>query len=231
MERRSRFAGPIGEIPETEAPIKRLFRGRAVARYTCSGLQCQSVQTSQCAYTDRHGKACETRWCRRHVQTAHRKPYCPVHIVSAQPGEYGDHRVARVLDWLGRAVDDDLVALMRPVAAAVEEGLRAEPVRFGQVGPQRDRLWERCWKTYSELGVGCRVSLAIEDRNPDLTYVRVNSSVVNTFMTPWAAANEMAPVEVSDRIAPTILRPVAVALNVWLNNAQVQLRGAPLPPI
>lgn len=226
----TRFDLPSGGVPEIHAPLRRLlFRGRGSTRVMCASVSCANTHTVQCSYIDRHGVACETRWCRQHIQLDGQVAYCPAHIVSVQPPmRPSEHKVGAVVDWMARAIDDDVVAMMRPAVAVLDEIVLSEPVRFAAIGINRVRTWERMWKSYSDAGVGCRVSIAIEDQDRDTTHVRFNGTTVVTMMTPWGPAQAFAPEEVSDRLVAAVLHPLTVALDVWTHNTQIQLRGASL---
>ncbi len=213
-----------------DAPLMRLLRRGVFAREACSDVACHEVMTARCVYVDRHGVACPTHWCAKHVHGIRRKPYCGAHAVSASTTPVVDHRIATALDWVARAIDDDIVALLRPAAEKVDENLLSEPVKFGAVGLERVRTWERTWKTYSDLGVGCRVSLGIEDRLPDMVQLRVNSNVVTSLATPWEAVELRDARTYSDRLVPPLVVPAQFAVEVWLHNVMVQLKGAPFPP-
>ena len=220
----------MNRIPAPDAPLMRLLRRGVFAREMCSDIACREVLTARCSYTDRYGVQCPSHWCARHAHAVQRKPYCATHIVSVSAEPVGEHRIAKALEWLGRAVDDDMTNMVRNVAAQLNENMMSEPVRFGAVGLERTRIWERTWKTYSDLGVGCRVGLGIEERHQDVIQVRVNSHVVTTVVTPWQAIEEVNPLAAADRLVPPIIVPAQIALDIWLQNAIVQLRGAAMPP-
>ncbi len=220
---RDRIAGAGSIAPD--APLMRLLRRGIFARGVCSDIGCQETTTARCEYEDRRNEQCPSNGCARHIHAFRRRPYCGAHIASVSPAPVGEHKIALALDWLGRAIDDDVVAMLRSIAAESGENLMGEGVRFGAVGLERIRIWERTWKTYSELGVGCRVSIGIADKDPDIVQIRVNSSVVTTLVTPWETSRRAQPRDFSDRLVAPVIVPMRTAVEIWLNNTMIKLEG------
>ena len=197
------------------------------ARQQCDHVGCNADAAEHCGYRDRYERRCPTAGCDEHIQRIGKTVLCQVHAVSVDLSAVVSH-LAYAVDWVGRAVDDDIVACLRPVAAARAENLRAEAVHLGVVSPRRIHLWERSWKTDSGSGIGCRVGLGIEGSDPDWIYVRFNTVAISRLATPWATIEYSDPSEYSDKLVESIVGPVREAMALWQKSGEIQLRGSGL---
>lgn len=208
-----------------DAPLMRLIRRGPFARAECSDINCTDLRTVRCNYSDRFGQRCTTALCGQHLHAYKRKAYCPAHIVSVTPASHGNHLIAMSLDWLARAIDDDIIAVLSETAAQLGENVRSDPTLFAMSGTERRAVWERTWKTNSDAGNSCKVTLAIEERDPARVEVRVNSTVVLQTVVPWSTLLDSDPHMYSDLLRTPVVEPIRIAVGVWTRATAIQLQG------
>jgi hypothetical protein len=136
--------------------------------------------------------------------------------------EYGEavhpdleNRLPAIVNWVSRNAEDDIVATMASIARGRGEVLVSDPVRMVLHTVGRIKTWERAWKSCSTLGVTCRVSISIEEKNADELEVRVNSRVVARVTTPWELAAGTSAPDLDAKVFRQIVMPVSFALDQW----------------
>jgi hypothetical protein len=223
----SRQVAPVVEpdIPEPPSPYNAMGRAR------CHGVGCSSQGGLPCAYVDRRGRACPTSWCPSHRCVFDNAIYCALHgaTVGGLQWDYGDsahpdvdNAIPALVTWISRIAEDDIVATLRSICSERAEVLVSDPVRQVLLGVERERSWERAWKTCSFVGVSARVAIAIEEANPRCVLVKVNSKVVAHIPAPeQRVGTEPRAAEVED-IFRDLVMPVALALDFWQQGKPIE---------
>lgn len=195
-----------------------------VGALKCSGIGCANKNVLGCSYVDRRGRNCKTMWCAAHRHVYGGKVYCALHgsTMAGIDSEYGEavhpdleNRLPAIVNWVSRNAEDDIVATMASIARGRGELLVSDPVRMVLHTVGRIKTWERAWKSCSTLGVSCRVSISIEEKDPDELEVRVNSRVVARVPTPWELAAGTGQPDLDTKVFRQIVMPVSFALDQW----------------
>jgi hypothetical protein len=195
-----------------------------VGALQCSGISCSNKKVLGCSYVDRRGRNCKTMWCATHRHVYAGKVYCALHAstIAGIDSEYGEsihpdleNRLPAIVNWVSRNAEDDIVATMASIARGRGEMLVSDPVRMVLHTVGRIKTWERAWKSCSTSGVSCRVSISIEEKDPDELEVRVNSRVVARIPTPWELAAGTGQPDLDTKVFRQIVMPVSFALDQW----------------
>jgi hypothetical protein len=223
----SRQVAPVIEpcVPEPPSPYT------AMGRAQCGGVGCSSKGGLSCAYVDRRGRACPTSWCPSHRCVFDDAIYCALHgaTVGGLQWDYGDtahpdvdNTIPALVTWISRIAEDDIVATLRSICSERAEVLVSDPVRQVLLGVERERSWERAWKTCSFVGVSARVAIAVEEANPQCVLIKVNSKVVAHIPAPeQRIGTEPQAAEVED-IFRDLVMPVALALDFWQQGKPIE---------
>jgi hypothetical protein len=215
--RKAQAGGLLGDIASVPAESR-------PGTLKCSGIGCSNHTGLTCAYVDRRGRHCKTAWCPAHRQVYGDEVYCALHAstMAGIDSEYGqsvhpdlENRLPAIVNWVTRNAEDDIVATMASIARGRNEVLVSDPVRMVLHTVGRIKTWERSWKSCSTLGVTCRVSISIEEKNPDELEVRVNSRVVARVPTPWDLAAGSGRPDLDAKVFRQIVMPVSFALDQW----------------
>jgi hypothetical protein len=109
----------------------------------------------------------------------------PVHIRTpemmyrvAEPGITDDISLPELLDTFVSGFEDQLTARISHLALDVHQTFVVEPIRLLFRGPERTRTWQRAWKIVSSHEVLLRVTVDVDENEPQVVRGCVNSSVV-----------------------------------------------------
>ena len=213
-----------GLLEEVEVPPPVPPAESRLGTLKCSGIGCANSKGVECAYVDRRGRQCKTAWCPAHRQIYGGEVYCALHAstMAGIDSEYGEsvhpdleNRLPAIVNWVTRNAEDDIVATMASIARGRNEVLVSDPVRMVLHTVGRIKTWERSWKSCSTLGVACRVTISIEEKNADELEVRVNSRVVARVPTPWELAAGKGQPDLDAKVFRQIVMPVSFALDQW----------------
>jgi len=223
--------------PEPPSPLS---VHTALGTRPCNGIGCASQIGIACAYVDRRGRPCPTAWCPNHRTVFEDTVYCALHgaTLTGLHWDFGDsphpdvdNRVPALVAWISRVAEDDIVATLQSICRARNEVLVRDPVRRVFLGPQRDRSWERAWKTCSAFGVATRVVIAVEEANPNLVLAKVNSKIVATLAAPAGDLAGQPPAEVVELLFRELVMPMSFALDSLQQGMPLEARamggGAP----
>ena len=155
---------------------------------------CERRDVAQCAFVDRHQRRCPTHWCPVHgtVQLGGHAlpPSCRVAQLLGPAPPAGsvpelDNRSPSLVNFVARAIDAEVRALLAPLAAD-GESLAEEPVHIA-VGT-RTRRWEHAWALRTPAGHDrVRVAVEVDDhRDPELA-LRVGHEVIARSIPPGSA--------------------------------------------
>ena len=231
-------------------PIALEFTARAAAErpgtLLCSAHGCRAVTGLSCSFTDRRGHACLTAWCPLHRAVVGDSAYCPSHArllgdeadpLSESERPDLENPVPLLVAWAARAVEDDIVGLMRPLCDAFGLSFVADPLHLVHAGIDRVRTWERGWKLTSHLGIALRVQVAVEEARPGTVLAKVNTKVVFSGLPPAAQVRDLADAPGVARISQVetfryaIFEAVEHAVISWRRRqhaaATISLSGTP----
>jgi hypothetical protein len=152
----------------------------------CYQHECPSPTGDPCHYVDCDGRRCLSAWCEEHRLIVNDQVFCRRHagIVSSiaegklvaplLPGL--DNRCPSLLVWMSDQIGDDLMASLSELGT-VE--VRPTCSRSGT-----DGLWEKVWIVRDGNDEVVRVSLEIQEPEPEIT-ARVNGLEVASEVPPW----------------------------------------------
>ena len=86
--------------------------------------------------------------------------------------------VAELLDTFVAGFEDQLTAQVARLARDAGQSFVAEPMRLLFRGPARERTWQRAWKVVSSHEVMLRVTVEVDEADPDVVRGCVNTGTV-----------------------------------------------------
>ena len=215
-------------VPEAETGPPVLDLRAEMGSDWCSSRGCVQKTGLACEYVDRKGRCCPTSWCPDHRHVDLGRIYCPGHgsFVTGSRDEFGErvridveNRVPLLVAWASQEVHAEVEELIQAIAVERHETLVRDPVHYSLVGSRRIRTWERAWKIVDGRGIVLRLAIAVEEADPMVVEVRLNSNAVVRLVAPWAEEHDMGDIPESADQAHRLQRRFIHALLVALEEA------------
>lgn len=191
-----------------------LVTGRAEHSGHCRASGCNRTQGWQCSYVDQANAACDTWWCKDHVEFVDGSPFCRRHasVIRAVLPTVGtiheikhlpavNDRSLSLAALVCKLVDKDLVELLRRHFGS-RAGLSVVAdvnVRQSWMGRRGEIGWERSWSVMNETGYVTRITIRVTAAKPAVVQVTDNRQLLE--MVPDWIMNRLEgrPTDAKDR--------------------------------
>lgn len=168
--------------------------GQPTGDAACSERGCTNSETFRCNYVDSRARSCRTHWCAEHSRAVGGLRYCRRHAgtMSALGSKANnpralpdvDHRGASLVRWVHRDLDKPLGALLERSARPEESVLRDLEVAVMR-DEQNARRWEMSWKLADHTGVTMKITVAVQEDDDAVVYIRLGNETVAKGVPPW----------------------------------------------